>query len=129
MRSACAFRGGAASAMGRWRCAIGWAVYVALAALVVAFIGAAAAQAPMPAATPDAASLYGAHCASCHGADRYGLMGPALLELMETEDIDKFYLSHLNYGGRGNGAPRRATPRTRPACDGSGRASPRCRRG
>ena len=79
MRSACAFRGGAASAMGRWRCAIGWAVYVALAALVVAFIGAAAAQAPMPAATPDAASLYGAHCASCHGADRYGLMGPALL--------------------------------------------------
>ena len=27
---------------------------------------------------------------------------PALLELMESEDIDKFYLSHLNYGGRGN---------------------------
>ena len=27
---------------------------------------------------------------------------PALLALMETEDIDKFYLSHLNYGGRGN---------------------------
>ena len=27
---------------------------------------------------------------------------PALLELMETEGIDKFYLSHLNYGGRGN---------------------------
>jgi heme d1 biosynthesis radical SAM protein NirJ len=27
---------------------------------------------------------------------------PALLELMETERIDKFYLSHLNYGGRGN---------------------------
>ena len=27
---------------------------------------------------------------------------PALLDLMETEDIDKFYLSHLNYGGRGN---------------------------
>ena len=27
---------------------------------------------------------------------------PALLELMEREDIDKFYLSHLNYGGRGN---------------------------
>ena len=26
----------------------------------------------------------------------------ALLELMESEDIDKFYLSHLNYGGRGN---------------------------
>ncbi len=27
---------------------------------------------------------------------------PALLELMEREDIDKFYLSHLNYAGRGN---------------------------
>ena len=26
----------------------------------------------------------------------------ALLELMEREDIDKFYLSHLNYAGRGN---------------------------
>jgi heme d1 biosynthesis radical SAM protein NirJ len=27
---------------------------------------------------------------------------PALLDLMEREDIDKFYLSHLNYAGRGN---------------------------
>ena len=27
---------------------------------------------------------------------------PALLALMETERVDKFYLSHLNYGGRGN---------------------------
>ena len=27
---------------------------------------------------------------------------PAMLQLMEDEDIDKFYLSHLNYGGRGN---------------------------
>lgn len=27
---------------------------------------------------------------------------PAMLELMEAKDIDKFYLSHLNYGGRGN---------------------------
>jgi len=27
---------------------------------------------------------------------------PALLELMERENIDKFYLSHLNYAGRGN---------------------------
>ncbi len=27
---------------------------------------------------------------------------PALLELMRTEHVDKFYLSHLNYGGRGN---------------------------
>lgn len=27
---------------------------------------------------------------------------PFLLNLMEQENIDKFYLSHLNYGGRGN---------------------------
>jgi len=27
---------------------------------------------------------------------------PALLRLMDDHDIDKFYLSHLNYGGRGN---------------------------
>ncbi|PPD47499.1 MAG: heme d1 biosynthesis radical SAM protein NirJ [Methylobacter sp.] len=27
---------------------------------------------------------------------------PALLALMDAHDIDKFYLSHLNYGGRGN---------------------------
>jgi heme d1 biosynthesis radical SAM protein NirJ len=27
---------------------------------------------------------------------------PALLELIERDDVDKFYLSHLNYGGRGN---------------------------
>ncbi|MEN8168983.1 MAG: heme d1 biosynthesis radical SAM protein NirJ [Pseudomonadota bacterium] len=27
---------------------------------------------------------------------------PAILQLMEDEDIDKLYLSHLNYAGRGN---------------------------
>ncbi|MGB1109258.1 MAG: heme d1 biosynthesis radical SAM protein NirJ [Gammaproteobacteria bacterium] len=27
---------------------------------------------------------------------------PGLLALMEREDVDKFYLSHLNYAGRGN---------------------------
>jgi MoaA/NifB/PqqE/SkfB family radical SAM enzyme len=27
---------------------------------------------------------------------------PALLDLMEAERVDKFYLSHLNYSGRGN---------------------------
>jgi mono/diheme cytochrome c family protein/DNA-binding beta-propeller fold protein YncE len=56
------------------RCVLGWAAYLALAALVVAFAGGASAQ---PA--PDAAGLYATHCASCHGADRYGAMGPALL--------------------------------------------------
>ena len=32
---------------------------------------------------------------------------PGLLELVETERIDKFYLSHLNYAGRGNVNRRR----------------------
>jgi len=27
---------------------------------------------------------------------------PGLLQLMDEEDVDKFYLSHLNYAGRGN---------------------------
>jgi len=27
---------------------------------------------------------------------------PDLLKLMDTEGVDKFYLSHLNYAGRGN---------------------------
>lgn len=27
---------------------------------------------------------------------------PGMLKLMDDEDVDKFYLSHLNYGGRGN---------------------------
>ena len=27
----------------------------------------------------DASALYARHCAQCHGADRLGLMGPALL--------------------------------------------------
>ena len=27
---------------------------------------------------------------------------PAILDLMDAKDIDKFYLSHLNYAGRGN---------------------------
>lgn len=68
------------SGLWRWRCAIGWAVYVAIAALVVAFSGAAASQTnAAPQAAIDAGALYATHCASCHGADRFGLMGPALL--------------------------------------------------
>jgi mono/diheme cytochrome c family protein/DNA-binding beta-propeller fold protein YncE len=46
---------------------------LAIAALAALFAGGASAQAP------DASSNYAKHCASCHGADRYGLMGPALL--------------------------------------------------
>jgi mono/diheme cytochrome c family protein/DNA-binding beta-propeller fold protein YncE len=37
------------------------------------------AQAPATTAPVDAAALYGTHCASCHGAQRTGGMGPALL--------------------------------------------------
>jgi len=34
---------------------------------------------PLGAAAPDAGALFAMHCASCHGADRLGAMGPALL--------------------------------------------------
>ena len=63
--------------------------------------------------------LQGAFDASMHGirlCQQYGIkVGlrftltqdnaaelPAILDLMEEMDIDKFYLSHLNYAGRGN---------------------------
>jgi mono/diheme cytochrome c family protein/DNA-binding beta-propeller fold protein YncE len=58
----------------RWRCAIGWTVYVIVAALIVAFAGAAAAQ-----SGPSATQNFANHCASCHGGDRLGGTGPALL--------------------------------------------------
>ncbi|ROR29526.1 nitrite reductase [Inmirania thermothiophila] len=38
-----------------------------------------AAAAAVAQGTPDAAALYQTHCASCHGADRLGGMGPALV--------------------------------------------------
>ncbi len=38
-----------------------------------------AVSAPLAVAEPDAAKLYGEHCAACHGADRLGGQGPALL--------------------------------------------------
>ncbi len=39
----------------------------------------AAANPAVVAAAPDAPALYEKHCAGCHGSDRFGLMGPALL--------------------------------------------------
>ncbi|MGQ0682086.1 cytochrome D1 domain-containing protein [Bradyrhizobium sp.] len=44
----------------------------------VALIALALLAAPAR-AEPDAAKLYGEHCAQCHGADRLGQLGPALL--------------------------------------------------
>jgi len=44
--------------------------------LTVSFIGINSATA---ATTPDAAALFQQHCASCHGVERLGSMGPALL--------------------------------------------------
>jgi heme d1 biosynthesis radical SAM protein NirJ len=58
-----------------------------------------------------AASLRGIRLCRAHGIKvgiRFTLTRdnaeelPALLALLETENIDKFYLSHLNYAGRGN---------------------------
>jgi mono/diheme cytochrome c family protein/DNA-binding beta-propeller fold protein YncE len=48
-------------------------VDLALAFAVLIWLAAPAA------AEPDAAKLFAAHCASCHGADRLGAQGPALL--------------------------------------------------
>lgn len=45
--------------------------------LLALVIGCGAAQAAEAAA--DATALFGSHCASCHGADRFGGIGPALL--------------------------------------------------
>jgi cytochrome c553/WD40 repeat protein len=53
----------------KYRCLIN-----AIGALLVLAAGAVAA-----AAEPDAAQLYANHCAQCHGADRLGQLGPALL--------------------------------------------------
>ena len=39
----------------------------------------AAAKTAAPTTAASAAALYGEHCASCHGAQRTGGMGPALL--------------------------------------------------
>ena len=39
----------------------------------------AQASAPVAEPTPDPAALFATHCASCHGGDRLGGMGPALL--------------------------------------------------
>jgi len=57
------------------------------------------------------ASMHGIHLCQQQGIKagiRYTLTQdnqqdfPAMLQLMDDHDLDKFYLSHLNYGGRGN---------------------------
>jgi Fe-coproporphyrin III synthase len=57
------------------------------------------------------ASMHGIRLCQAHGIKvglRFTLTQdnaaelPAILDLMEEMDIDKFYLSHLNYAGRGN---------------------------
>src|SRR5262249_25326327 len=49
-----------------------------LTSAVGALLGLALYAAPAM-AEPDAAKLYADHCAQCHGADRLGRLGPALL--------------------------------------------------
>ena len=47
---------------------------------LAAFLCAAVLSAPTFAASPsESAQLYQQHCAVCHGADRLGISGPALL--------------------------------------------------
>ncbi len=50
-----------------------------LALMGAAWMGAHAAAQPQPATQTDTASVFAQHCAACHGADRLGGMGPALL--------------------------------------------------
>ena len=77
--SAIAGKGDAASAAGRPLRGGRWPrLRQYLAVLGMAWLAAAHAQAP-EAAKPDAPALYQQHCAVCHGAQRTGLMGPALL--------------------------------------------------
>jgi cytochrome c553 len=47
--------------------------------LCASLLAAVLATSPAGADTPDTESLYVEHCAECHGADRLGRMGPALL--------------------------------------------------
>jgi DNA-binding beta-propeller fold protein YncE/cytochrome c553 len=47
--------------------------------IVLLLISLVASQAPAADADPAPAHLFARHCASCHGADRLGQMGPALL--------------------------------------------------
>jgi dihydro-heme d1 dehydrogenase len=54
-----------------WRTLFRWLLLVFV-LLLLAWIGKVAAE-------PTAQSLYAEHCATCHGADRLGAMGPALL--------------------------------------------------
>ncbi|MCX7164369.1 MAG: c-type cytochrome [Rhodocyclales bacterium] len=51
----------------------GWKPCLAALSLLTAAVAPAAAEAVEPAA------LFATHCASCHGANRFGIMGPALL--------------------------------------------------
>jgi len=50
---------------------------VRLPAILLSAVGLAAASAALAGAAP--AQLFQQHCAACHGADRYGISGPALL--------------------------------------------------
>jgi mono/diheme cytochrome c family protein len=48
-------------------------------ALLLALVALASPIGGRARAEPDAAALYGQHCAACHGADRLGGTGPALV--------------------------------------------------
>ncbi|HSO81589.1 MAG TPA: cytochrome D1 domain-containing protein [Thiocapsa sp.] len=67
------------------RLGLGLALALSLAAAQPAQAGDAETPAPLPASespqpsTPDAGGIYASVCAQCHGADRLGGMGPALI--------------------------------------------------
>jgi hypothetical protein len=62
----------AGSASGRWRCAIGWAIYLLIAILVVVTVTAAGQS--------SAAQVYATHAASCDGTEGRGGGQPRYVE-------------------------------------------------
>ena len=68
-----------------------------------------------PAGADDAPALYARHCAQCHGADRLGLMGPALLPENLTR-LKKSEAVEVVTAGRLPGSPHHTSRRFREAC-------------
>jgi mono/diheme cytochrome c family protein len=62
------------------------------------------AEAPRPFGDNTAAEFYGSNCAGCHGVDREGGVGPALLPDRLTES-DQFYFDTISQGRPGTAMP------------------------
>jgi mono/diheme cytochrome c family protein len=75
-------------------------ILVASLALITAACSGSSSQSGPAASEVDAASLYATNCAACHGADRSGKVGPALLPERLTKDRS-VYVNTITNGLRG----------------------------